>query len=374
METRARYLLVGLFSIAVIAGALGFVYWLHNTGGLGSRAVYQVRFTSPVAGLRAGSAVLFNGIRVGEVTALQLSADDPRQVVATISVQDGTPIRADTQVAVESQGLMGAPSVALRGGSPGATALVGGRGEPGVLLADPSATEDVSQAARDALRLIRGVVAENAEPLRSTMGNLQTFTGALARNSDKLDGIIQGLARLAGGGSENKPVPVYDLLAARDLPPPGKPPQGHLVVPEPTALVLFDTQRILIRGAGGGTLPAANGQWSDSLPKLIQAKVIQTFENAGYGGAVSRPLEGVAADWQLVLDIQGFHVSASGTPEAEVELSAKLLAQDGRIVASQTVRSTIVARSTDAPDAVAGLSEAFGRAATDLVLWTSRNL
>ena len=374
METRARYLLVGLFSIAVIAGALGFVYWLHNTGGLGSRAVYQVRFTSPVAGLRAGSAVLFNGIRVGEVTALQLSADDPRQVVATISVQDGTPIRADTQVAVESQGLMGAPSVALRGGSPGATALVGARGEPGVLLADPSATEDVSQAARDALRLIRGVVAENAEPLRSTMGNLQTFTGALARNSDKLDGIIQGLARLAGGGSENKPVPVYDLPAARDLPPPGKPPQGHLVVPEPTALVLFDTQRILIRGAGGGTLPAANGQWSDSLPKLIQAKVIQTFENAGYGGAVSRPLEGAAADWQLVLDIQGFHVSASGTPEAEVELSAKLLAQDGRIVGSQTVRSTIAARSTDAPDAVAGLSEAFGRAATDLVLWTSRNL
>ena len=34
METRARYVLVGAFTLAVIAAAFAFVYWLNTTGGL----------------------------------------------------------------------------------------------------------------------------------------------------------------------------------------------------------------------------------------------------------------------------------------------------------------------------------------------------
>ena len=368
METRARYLLVGLFSLAVMAGALWFISWLHNTGGLRGRAVYVVRFEGPVGGLRTGSAVLFNGIRVGEVTSLGLSAEDPRQVTATISVQGGTPIRADTSVAVESQGLMGAPTIALQGGTREAPPLVGSGSHLGTLTADRSASEDVSHAARDVLRLIRGVVADNAEPLRSTIGNLNTFTGALARNSDRLDGIIQGVERLTGGGSENKPVPVYDITPLDQLPTLKK-PRGLLVVPEPTALVVFDTQKILIRRAAEGTLPLGNAQWSDSLPKLLQAKVIQAFENAGYEGAISRPLDGVSANYQLLLDIRGFEVWAEATSEAHVELSAKILAEGGRIAGSQTFQATTPVRANDPLGAVAGLSKAFGEVVTKMLPW-----
>ena len=72
METRAPYALIGLFVMAVIAAAFGFVYWLHNSGGLTERTVYRVHFENTVSGLLKGASVLFNGIRVGEVTALQL--------------------------------------------------------------------------------------------------------------------------------------------------------------------------------------------------------------------------------------------------------------------------------------------------------------
>ena len=71
METRAPYALIGLFVIAMITAVFGFVYWLHNTAGLGERTVYRVRFETPVSGLLTGAAVLFNGIRVGEVTNLR---------------------------------------------------------------------------------------------------------------------------------------------------------------------------------------------------------------------------------------------------------------------------------------------------------------
>ena len=68
METRAPFVIVGAFVLAAIAAAFGFVYWLHNSGGLGPRAAYHVQFDGSVPGLVVGAAVLFNGIRVGEVT------------------------------------------------------------------------------------------------------------------------------------------------------------------------------------------------------------------------------------------------------------------------------------------------------------------
>ena len=105
MEIRARYTLIGLFTLSIIAAAFGFVYWLNNTGGLSRRTVYEIRFENSVSGLLKGAAVLFNGIRVGEVTNLQLSPDDPRNVSATVAVAADTPIRADTHVGLEFQGL-----------------------------------------------------------------------------------------------------------------------------------------------------------------------------------------------------------------------------------------------------------------------------
>ena len=98
METRAPFVLIGGFVLAAIAAVFGFVYWLNNTAGLGPRASYHVQFDGSVPGLLVGAAVLFNGIRVGEVTDLGLAADNPRRVNATISVAQVTPVRADTKV------------------------------------------------------------------------------------------------------------------------------------------------------------------------------------------------------------------------------------------------------------------------------------
>ena len=65
METRARYALIGLFTVAVVLAGFAFVYWIENAGGLGQRTAYRVRFDGTVSGLLVGSNVLFNGIRVG---------------------------------------------------------------------------------------------------------------------------------------------------------------------------------------------------------------------------------------------------------------------------------------------------------------------
>ncbi|WP_114948875.1 ABC-type transport auxiliary lipoprotein family protein [Microvirga calopogonii] len=369
METQARYSLIGLFTLCVIAAAFGFVYWLRGTGGFGERETYRVVFESPVTGVLPGSPVLFNGIAVGDVTELRLNPDDPNQVIATLSLDRSTPIRSDTQAGLVSQGLMGAPSIALQGGTPAAPPPSARGGTP-VLKADPVASQDLSQAAREALRRLDALLADNAEPLHGILANLSTFSEALARNSGRLDQILEALERLGGGAPAKAPARIYDLSAPHAFPPNDKIASGQLVIPEPSALVLFDTQKILVRPQVEERA-AFDAQWSDSLPKLVQAKIIQSFENANYPQAVARPTEGLTADYQLLIDIRSFQVMLLPGPRADVEFSAKILAGDGRIVGAHIVHASVPVQATDAAAAVAGLNEAFGEAATELVLWVS---
>jgi len=205
METRANYVVIGLFTLAVIAGGFGFVYWFSRTGDGGERAVYRVVFDGAVSGLRTGGWVLFNGIKVGEVSDLKLNPENPRQVVATIVVDKAVPMRADTRVGLDFQGLTGIASISVKGGAADAAPLVSEKGQPATLIADPTATQDVTTTIRDVaasagalVKRVDEVLVENRESLKTTLGNLETFSSALARNSERLDRIMAGLDDFAG--------------------------------------------------------------------------------------------------------------------------------------------------------------------------------
>ena len=221
METRAPFVVVGAFVLATIIAVFGFVYWLHNTGGLGPRKTYHVQFDGSVPGLLIGAGVLFNGIRVGEVTDLALAPDSPRRVNATISVASNTPVRADTKVGLDFQGLTGVPVIALEGGT-----QLSNAGEVPTLIAEPGAGQSMTQAARDALRKVNSVLSENSEPLKDTIANFKVFSEGLARNTPKLDSIIAGVEKMTGGGPANAPKITYDLRAAQGFARSGQDDQG----------------------------------------------------------------------------------------------------------------------------------------------------
>ena len=206
METRANYVVIGLFTLAVIAGGFGFVYWFSRAGDGAERATYRVIFEGAVSGLRVGGWVLFNGVKVGDVSDLKLNPANPRQVVVSITIDKAVPIRADTRVGLDFAGLTGTASIAIRGGSPDAPALEGKGGQLPTLMADVAATQDVTATVRDvaanASALVRRVdemLSENRDTLKTTLGNLESFSAALARNSDRLDRIMTGVETFTSG-------------------------------------------------------------------------------------------------------------------------------------------------------------------------------
>jgi phospholipid/cholesterol/gamma-HCH transport system substrate-binding protein len=367
METRARYALIGAFMLAVIAASFAFVYWLENKGGFGQRAYYQLRFDSSVSGLQEGSAVLFNGIRVGEVTGLALDPDHPDQVVATVGVVSGTPVRSDTKVGIESQGLTGGAAVTLTGGDSSSPPVTAENGQLPLLSAEPGAGQDWQSLGREVLRKLDNILTDN---LHSAIANFNTFTDVLAKNSDRIDSLLGGLEKLTGGGSSKSTAPTYDITAVKDFPQPAEAPSWQLVVPEPSALLALNSDKIKVRpaeGAESSDIPDA--RWSDNIPILLQEKFIQSFENAGYSSAVSRPRDGFEAAYQLVLDIRSFSLVSGAEPHGELEFEAKILGPGGKIIAAKSFHTTAPPTGTDAVAAAAALNQAFAEATKELVPW-----
>jgi phospholipid/cholesterol/gamma-HCH transport system substrate-binding protein len=372
METRARYALIGAFMLAVILASFAFVYWLENKGGFGERTSYQLRFDSSVSGLQVGSAVLFNGIRVGEVTGFGLDPNHPDQVIATIGVVGGVPVRSDTVVGIESQGLTGGAAVTLTGGDASSPPVSAVNGKLPVLIAEPGAGQDWTSLGREVLRKLDTILSDNADNLHSAIANFNTFTDVLARNSDRIEGLLGGLERLTGGGSSKSQVPVYDVSAVKDFPALAAKPSWQLVVPEPSALLSVNSDKIHVRPADSmEATDIADAKWTDNVPILLQEKVIQSFENAGYSQAVSRPRDGFDAGFQLLLDIRSFTLVSGAQAEGELSFEAKVLGPGGKIIAAKTFHATAPATGTDASAAAAALNAAFGKAATELVPWAA---
>ncbi|WP_298885839.1 MlaD family protein [uncultured Bradyrhizobium sp.] len=363
METRAPYVLIGTFVLAAILAVFGFVYWLNNSGGIGPRTNYHVQFQGPVPGLLVGAGVLFNGIRVGEVTQLGLAPDNPRFVSATISVASATPVRSDTKVGLDFQGLTGVPVVTLEGGM-----IVAKSGESLTLIAEAGAGQSMTQAARDALRRVDSVLEDNSGPLKDTIANFKTFSDGLARNTDKIDGILAGLEKMTGGGAPAQKI-TYDLRTPQDLGRVGKTLTASLAIPEPTAVAMLQTQRMLFSPVGD-IKGFADFLWADSIPKLVQARLIDSFENYDIAHAPLRATDLGQAEYQLLIDIRHFRIATEGEPRVEIGLSARIVDKNGKVIASRMVESTEKLDKIEPAAAVAAFDAAFARIARELIGWT----
>ncbi len=196
METRANFVLIGAFTLAAILGAFAFIMWIAGYGASGTHRHYQVVFDGSVSGLSVGSNVLFNGLKVGEVTDLRFVKDNPTQVIADIDVTNASaPINANTKAQLETQGLTGTGVVALKGGEvKGAAELTG---NPPVIPSLPTATlADLQTKAGYVLDLANKLLVDNAAGIHQTVENAEQFSMALAHNAGRVDEALASIADL----------------------------------------------------------------------------------------------------------------------------------------------------------------------------------
>jgi cholesterol transport system auxiliary component len=167
------------------------------------------------------------------------------------------------------------------------------------------------------------------------------------------------------------PVPTYDLIAPKNF---GavRQARGLIEVAIPNALQVLDTDKIVAEPSPGVVTYLPDAQWSDRLPKLLQARIVEAFENSSRIRTVARAGDRVSADAQLVTDIRQFGIEGS---DAVVELSVKLIGtRGGRINAAKIITARVPAPATAKGAAVAAINEALNSALIELVKWTATKI
>jgi phospholipid/cholesterol/gamma-HCH transport system substrate-binding protein len=204
METRAHYILVGLFTLASAAAVLLFTLWMTGAGADREVDLYDVMFSEPVSGLTVGSPVQYSGIRIGEVTELTLNPVDPRIVRARVQVSSYVPVKVDTGARLTLLNITGASAIELTGGTPDSANLTA-PGGIAVIEATPSSltqlrvtSEELIVSASTLLdRANRLLSDDNNQRITRVLDNVEQVTDGMSEQQAMLQ---EGLTQLAQAG------------------------------------------------------------------------------------------------------------------------------------------------------------------------------
>jgi phospholipid/cholesterol/gamma-HCH transport system substrate-binding protein len=110
--------------------------------------------------------------------------------------------------------------------------------------------------------------------------------------------------------------------------------------------------------------------WSDTIPRLLQARLIDSFENYDIAHAPLRGTDVGQSDLQLVVDVRKFRIAMEAGPSAEIGLSAKIVDKNGKVVASRLFEESSKPGKLEPAAAVAAFDDAFARMARKIIAWT----
>lgn len=215
METKANYVLIGLFTLGGIIGALGLLLWFAKVEVDRQYAYYDVLFED-VSGLGSASDVRYNGLPVGQVVDVSLDDADSSLVRVRIEVSADTPVNTETVAQLKSQGVTGVSFVGLSGGSEASTSLPSGSEIPAERTALQSVFEGAPVLLDRAVTLLENVNDVFDTDNREAVG---TMLADLASASKRIDTVLSDFEQLSGDlGSAAREVAAFtdrlDTLAS----------------------------------------------------------------------------------------------------------------------------------------------------------------
>lgn len=199
MENKFSFAAVGVFVVGFAIALLTLVVWLTVGTEKVSYLPYKVVTTESVSGLSINSSVNYKGVDVGIVRNIQLNEKDPRYVIISLDIIQGTPIKADTEAVLTSRGITGLVGVSLSGGQSSSPNIVPTENDPipsiknGESLAKrlDTAFNDVTKSMSDLSDKLSLVITEdNAKNINQILTNMERLTSNLADSSEDVSLIV----------------------------------------------------------------------------------------------------------------------------------------------------------------------------------------
>jgi phospholipid/cholesterol/gamma-HCH transport system substrate-binding protein len=182
METRAHYVAVGAFVLAVILLAFVTVIWLGRSEFSQQAKRFYIFFSGSVAGLNKGSQVQYSGIPVGRVIDIRVDPDDVEKIQVTVEINSSiVDIKTDARAFLDANLLNGVATIQIRGGTKEAQEL-----EP-----EPKHRYPVIAAGQSELEQLRANLPELLGDLKEVAHNLNAVLDEQNRKafSDSLQNV-----------------------------------------------------------------------------------------------------------------------------------------------------------------------------------------
>ncbi len=186
-----------------------------------------------------------------------------------------------------------------------------------------------------------------------------------------LSGMCLALAACSVLGG--KQLTTYDLSAPSTFDDISGRSNAQILVATPTALKSLDSEMIVVRPNAAEITYFGDAQWSDRLTRVVQEKLIQTFENSGRIRSIAKPGDGVVVDYKIVTTIRAFELVDDNGAKARVALSVKIINdRSGRVRASRQFSATAPANLSSSAKGVAGIDAASQAVLKDVLAWVVR--
>lgn len=188
--------MIGMLALVVVGAAFAGVLAVQKLRSAQQRGPLRILLDGSASGLRKGGNVNFDGVPVGQITRIKL--ENPRKIVIMAMIDNTAPLRKDTVVGIEFQGLTGVAAISLVGGAPSAPPVpLDADGIP-VLTADLSEQESIVESLHDVDR----VITRNEEIIHDGLLSFESYTASLRSKGAAIDGVMdRAESAFAGFGS-----------------------------------------------------------------------------------------------------------------------------------------------------------------------------
>jgi phospholipid/cholesterol/gamma-HCH transport system substrate-binding protein len=181
---RVTNLVIGTTTLSLIAAGSVGMLTVQKIRALRNQSPMRIVFNGSASGLRKGGLVNFDGVPAGEITSINL--ESPTRIVAMVMLDNSAPIRKDTTVGIEFQGLTGVAAISLVGGVPtAAPAPLDADGIP-VLTADWSEQQSIT----DTLHNVDRLIVDNQSTIKDGLLSFESYTASLKSRGEAIDRVI----------------------------------------------------------------------------------------------------------------------------------------------------------------------------------------
>ena len=199
METRAHYVAVGAFVLAMVFLGFAAVLWLAGTQFAVNYDHYDIFFKGPVTGLTKGAAVDYNGIRVGQVSEIEIDPNNVEQIRVTVEIKSNVVIKEDAAANVETNILSGVSYILITRGTQEAKNLTAHDGQRyPVIRSRRSTLASISARGPQLLEKLDDILDHvedllndhNREVIAATLEHVEKFTGTLSAHTDDIGQMV----------------------------------------------------------------------------------------------------------------------------------------------------------------------------------------